>query len=854
MEPQQLEFIEYTLRHMNQVAAGRQQASLLLTGEPGVGKTTSIGLLSRLLGISKIVIEVPHISEEHLINIPFIVFNDMTGTKKSLTAQMDNTSMVLAKSNLFSQIQTLQKIPDNVYLKHIQSSPKQIKKLYAALGGTETTIPEEIQRARSQFKVIVFLDEYYRTTTVRIRNILRDMLNGKIGMHDIPKNAYLVYASNMQDAGIDDIPNNNEFIKVEHKTPTAASWFEYLEDKFEEDNRVKLHPTIMKAFKKILTDEDMSHLDIATNVRTSPRRWEQLLLMVNSSLPAKDEDSAKALLTNVKNNFIHYIDKTHGNLSDKVVDAVTKLIKETSNIDIGSTDILHDDKWRSSLLHMVQQQMKLGDHMKHIPVVSGPPGVGKTTNALAVANELNLRLVHISVDKLAAEDLVGIPLPGHRTNDEISVKFAVPMLFHMIDSQIKKEDAEYKAQLTEKYKGKAKEMFAEYEKQEWKYLIFFDEITRTTAPVFNALRRILLEKNFGPKGDESGEVLEMPKHSLVIAAMNPTGVGTSELTSHFRDVINVIPVAANWTETKKHLMSLEVPDATDNDKQATITIIDTFAQRFSDPNAGVGKNQAAFHLNVGFDFIVSAREYTSMFSDMTTELHAVVKKLMKTQNISEQQFREKIDTNIFESFKRGLGFVLDKHAQEGHEFLATLSEWVKTLDDSIFGGLLTQKADVKKHLLSDTLTGYLQGKKLELMPEDEHIINSNDAIDNSDFIHEIQQAITNVITNKKSIEKFIIQTETPMVELKKRTIIAGKGEKVSLLTNFVLSLLYTLHIHEYQNDRLVAVGKGVSTTTTELLKKLFTNSDSDKDEKEKAAKILSHLRAAIFDAIDNLGD
>ena len=97
---------------------------LLLGGDPGVGKTTFMELFSDLTGIHLITIEVPHIVEEHIINIPFIVYNPDTETKKSDSSQLrdkdptnkDEYDMILADSNLFTQISSARSVPNDQYV------------------------------------------------------------------------------------------------------------------------------------------------------------------------------------------------------------------------------------------------------------------------------------------------------------------------------------------------------------------------------------------------------------------------------------------------------------------------------------------------------------------------------------------------------------------------------------------------------------------------------------------------------------------------------------------------------------------------------------------------------------------
>ena len=146
------------LRAANQHARGnmRNLGGILLGGDPGIGKTTFLELFSDLTGIHLITIEVPHIVEEHIINIPFIVYMD--GKKKAGSSQLkdkntknnDEYDMVLADSNLFTQIKSAQSVPDQQYIAsmtdpHPNSNRQRIaQQLFQGLGGTENKIPPMI--------------------------------------------------------------------------------------------------------------------------------------------------------------------------------------------------------------------------------------------------------------------------------------------------------------------------------------------------------------------------------------------------------------------------------------------------------------------------------------------------------------------------------------------------------------------------------------------------------------------------------------------------------------------------------------------------------------------------------------
>ncbi len=849
MANQTLRLTQKVLGHMDSMASGNHKGGMLLTGDPGVGKTTYANMLGSLLGMKVVTIEVPHITEEHLINIPFIVYNPISNSSQTMNSQVtQDYKMVLAQSNLFAQISSAPHMNDQMYLHHVKQSPAPVQQLFRALGGTDAEIPQSIQEARKTHSVILFLDEYYRQTTPRIRNIMRGILNNKIGMHQIPNNVYVLYASNMKDSGLEEIHSNAQFTAVKFKTPSKEDWFGWLVSKFQQDQSVKLDMKIINKFKQLLDDEDLSHTDIESEVRTSPRRWEQILLYINSSLPVENQEEARTLMTNIHNSFIHYQSKQTSSLATKVTKAVSELISETSGININAGERNQPHDWRSSLQHLVEQQMKLGDHLKYIPVVSGQPGIGKTENAMAVAAKFNLRLIDIDVSELNADDVIGMPLPGNREGEKLDVNFSVPKLYQQINTQIEEQTKAYYTMLKQKHGDDADQYIEHYEDQKWKYLIFFDEINRTDEKTFNALRRVILEKNFGPSGDGSGELLKLPKGSIVIAAMNPEGHGTQEMTHHFRDVINVIPAQASWAATKKYLMNKQYKGVDDTIKDASMNILQAFVDKFKSDDSQYTSHTAPFHLDVGSELYISPREYTDMFSTLVRELNHAIKEAFKDDDLNADEIREMVTDAVADALEDSLNFIFHKHNIDPDEFEQQLRQWVKNLDDHTFGGVLTKKA---KNIndLSSTMSKYLDGKDVLGMVDDIDIINGNNAVNNAQFINDVRELFADKITDEESVRKYIIEKGQKKVEVENDTLKHGT-EKVSLVENFTLALLFTLHVHQYQNDRLMVVGKALNTAVSDVLKSLASKIDAEL--KMEAQIEVAQLRGDIHSMIETL--
>lgn len=861
------------LRAAKQQGSGnlRGLGGILLGGDPGIGKTTFVELFSDLTGISLITIEIPHIVEEHIINIPFLVYNPSNGSTQSGRSELhdknpnnnDEYDMVLADSHLFTQITNSRTMPDAQYLQRMtdpnpnSNRDRIAQQLFQRLGGNEKTVPPSIAAVRNNFKCILFFDEYFREAPVRIRNILRDTINGNLGIHKIPSGTFIVYASNMQDAGLESIPKNTQMSqRVEFQTPTTKEWFGWLERKYKNDPKVNLKPEVLKEFKKIVKDEDLSSNDVHSEVRTSPRRWEQLVIYVNQSLPVEDSNDAKALLTNVKNNFVNYETGEHSALSKKVVEGVANLIKATSNIDIKANETSEGEDWVDNLDHHVRQTMKSGNHRKYIPVVSGAPGVGKTSQIDKLARKHNLIAVPIDTSRLNPEDVIGMPIPGSRSEDqkEIKVKFTVPQLYDEIIREIKSATKDHFESLVDQYgEEKAKTEFYKWENQDWKYLIFFDELNRVDKKTFNSLRRIILEKNFGPSSDESGGVLTLPDGSVVVGAINPdqdTG-GTESMTGHFRDVIDVINATPSWDKTRSFLLNKGNVGLSQESLDASMLVLDEFVKKFGDKKGDYSKNQAPYFLSIGDGeaIYVSPREYEALFSNMASALDDTANEILSDPNMTAEEAKDIIGDEVGEYLESGLMFPVEKtDTVAPEEFMALVKSWADKLSSKVYSVLLSKNVKSESSW-SNVLMPYIAGKKdITSMPNDSKINQAMEKTSLGQFIEHVSDEIIKTLKDKDTIKKWVVDENSPKLALEDDQI-STTSEKTSKLGSFIMGLLYTLQLHDYQYDRIAAVGKTLSRGVSTSLKKVTGIPDEDRRNIMAAA---AELRSDIVDALGEI--
>lgn len=815
-----VDLAEHILSNMSTQSNNLGQVGMLLAGDPGVGKTSFIEFFAKLCGLSLITVEAPHITEEHIINIPFIVVKaGASGEHKVATGgEVDaDYKIVMSDSNLYTAINQEKKLPDADYLKSIyKSSDKTLIKIFEELGGDEKTVPKLVDEVRGKYEMILFLDEYFRQTSTRIRNMLRTILNGKIGNHKLPKTTYVVYASNIHDEGVEGMPRNNEFFTTTMKHPPKDEWFAWLVNKYEKDEKHQLKDEVVQEFYKLLKDEDINLKDIEADVRVSPRRWEQLLTYINAALPVKNEEDAKNLLTNVKLNFKNYMTGEHAKLVDTVLDTTVKLIEQTSKIKMPA-HVHGASSWRKTLQHQIETKMKLGNIRKYIPIISGLPGVGKTTQIYELGKDLNLAVVVVDVSLLSAEDVTGIPIPKTKESGEIETKFSMPKLFQYIKTEMNEAERDHIEAL--KKSGDTKDI-EEYKKKEWKYLLFFDELNRNNANVFNGIRRLLLERNLG-KG------LELPKGTVIVAAINPDDIGAEKLTQHMIDVSDVVDTAPDWNDTKKIIQSKKIKvDHPETEKfvyEMLLAFVDHFHQKKGDAPKGADRE---YFLNIGGSQVlyVSPREYTNLYVNAVKYLDQKIGRIIRKRSeggkpTAEQLRKDVTDLKhaLYTKFEQLLNTIFLKHDVEAPEFLHGLEQWFQqeaTVDvESMF---FSKKASTKP--FKDIMGKYMEsggghlGEDIDFI---NYVNNSDPQTLKDDMQTFIEKEITDIThVTQKSHKKKVIKGDA----------IETLGEEVTKFEHLARELTNAFRLHDFSHEK-IEILEGVVKDFLKKINKLSKNSD-----------------------------
>ena len=786
------------------------RVGVFLTGSTGIGKTTFVKQLGRLLGMNVILVEAPHATEEHLVNIPFVTFNTLTGAKKEGmdVAPVQTFGVELAQSHLAAELAAQKLIPDSQYLKNVKNWDANTKALWESLGGTDTTIPHQIKDARAKFKAILFLDEYQRQVSGNVRNMLRNILNGRIGNDPIPRGSYVIYASNISDVGstVEPMNLNQQFDQVEFQAPNKADFFHYLTAAFEKD-KIQLKPEVAKAFYAALKDEHISYDDSKTEIRTSPRRWEQLISYVNAAVPVKTKEEAGALLANVKANFqdIEDVSDLHG-VADQIV---RKIIGETSGEEFVGARANAPTEWRATLKHQVEMAERMGDTRKYVPVVSGQPGIGKTAMASSIADDLNMRLVAIDCANLTQEEITGIPIPN-KEGDKMSVKFSEPALYKRIMQDMKDADEEFFND-----PNVSQEVKDAYKNKKYKYLILFDELNRPKSQaVFNSLRRVVLEKSFTDQ-------VKLPESAIVVAAMNPTDTGTQPLTGHLKDAIDQIDTAPSWTQTVAFLKNLGTKLENKRDPAAVSTsmdIVEAFADHFGmktrERGSKVDPDSLKFYIKIGDSdaVYISPREYTQMFQNLCVGLSRVFEKGAD----SEPELIANITKMAQEKIMMTMRNVLFKQDTDSKMFDADLRD----LLDSIGASLL--KKEVSTASLASILDQTMEDPSHHLATDlnfKNYMINHFEV---NKFSEELATYLTNILNEEKTKWDAIFKTDK-----NKKTLEGDKVKVESELTDKISFAINEIMMARKSFDLSSDVKEAVTTAVSNALGELVAEAPDE---------------------------
>lgn len=818
--------VDYTnkailFHHILDNMASHRGDIMVLTGGTGIGKTAGIKQLGVLLGMDILAIEVPHIVSEAVVNIPFVKYRDEKIIGKSgEQINVKKPDVVLATSYLVDQLRTLQRSSPEQYEQNKTKWPADLTDIYNTFPKFEK---DRINSLRTKYRGILFLDEYWREVETDVRNILRSILERMVGQDRIPNDIYIIAASNMQDIGntVEKPSGNQVYRPYPYPAQTKEQFLKYIMT----NSKQAIKDEVLHAFNEVLKDEHFDYDDAESEIRTSSRRLTELVRYVNASVPVRSENDAKALLANVRAMFSD--EEKQSSLYRLFDGAVRQIIKETSAQHPEWSNAKPNEKtnWKDTLEHQIKIKMELGNDRKYVPIISGRPGIGKTSHMQKIAEDLNLILVRINCQGLQSSEVTGLPLKKEeavteaKKRETTAVTFSAPKLWISIQNQMEEEKQEFLKKLSPKEKQK-------WEAQPFHYLLFFDEINRPhNQNAFNSLRRLILEKEFN-------ENYHLPKDVVVVAAMNPKKYDDKvlDLTQHMKDAVDLIDTAPSWSGLMQHFKSMDdssLKDYPSESKEIAKNIINAFAERWAhtqenikaSDNERITKDSLPFFLRTSSDgeeqkpeestTYLSPRDYDHLYKDLVTGITTCIN--ISQGGTSSLKLEEFFAKYLWPKIRAVLQPIFDK-SEQNPKFMKDVEDWL-TEEMKTFLTAIRSKPS-----LDNMLSLVINDKRYHLS-EDPNWIRYMDQYHPNTFHEDLQNFFQKLMSSEERKYHIFAKAKQSEKQRDKEKIKVLK-EGWSVLEAIAWEIHDAVEDHNYSNDALDILGNVIIDTVEHAMEDL----------------------------------
>jgi hypothetical protein len=330
------------------------------------------------------------------------------------------------------------------------------------------------------------------------------------------------------------------------------------------------------------------------------------------------------------------------------------------------------------------------------------------------------------------------------------------------------------------------------------------------------------------------------------AAINPEDLGTLEMTSHVRDVMDILPAGPNikrlmdFLETRLEQIKTRDPAA----RLIVLGVMKEFIKKFkgkAKPN-----KDSSFYLEIPTEVYVSPREYTTIAAYAVKSLDKLLRKL----HVDETEVDQMIRDNLFESFKMTLQTVLLKHGANDPNFFNTLRMWFLKSPEigAITSELVSTRAEEVKSL-KEILPRYVNNHKLHLY-QDGDFVNYINSITAQQLGKDFAEFVDNEWADVGKTINMIVATRNPLKRMRiEQEAIEEAEELVSDFEYLVREIVHALVLFNKLPGGIDAL---FASATDAISQRLFVVTGSAHESSDEAANKFLDIQTRLEDYIQGL--
>jgi hypothetical protein len=292
-----------------------------------------------------------------------------------------------------------------------------------------------------------------------------------------------------------------------------------------------------------------------------------------------------------------------------------------------------------------------------------------------------------------------------------------------------------------------------------------------------------------------------------MAAINPTGNGTHELTHHMRDVMDIIPGSASWKLLRPYLEKKSVRKVEPDVKEAVISAVEQIGSKFGIKSKGTDRQ--VFYIDAGDDegIYISPNDLTDMIMSASRSVQTVMNDTLQGRHVTElsaaeiKQLDLDIKEAIFDAFESTYHDIFDNHNVDGSAWIQTFRSWLN--HSTIAKELTSQKSkNVTSHEnIGTILEKHLSGDATKSLKDDTAFINYLKSHDHVTAANNIEVWLKQLLSDETKAKRYLTEISAPEVKYDAVAEELNKtGNKVPPIFNLVTNVAVALTTNGFSGE------------------------------------------------------